>query len=231
MQSSETLLQLVLLAQAQEVFLAVAFIFMALWFVLKLATDRLRNQQPPQQRVPPRPPARPEARPVARQPGQARDPREEVAEFLRRAQARRETDKPPAALKPKRQAPAERRRPAREQQRRESLANRGAKAQDPAAALILETNESSRAPRAIGGLSGDLSQRHIEPHLRDPYLQSIGSLSASDSTVTGTAQTTVDSMAEVPTSASEFAQMLSDGNKLRDAIVLSEILRRPTDRW
>jgi hypothetical protein len=220
----------VLRGQGQELFMAIAFIFMALWFVLKLATDRLRNQPPPAQRLP-RPPLRAEGRPA---PGPVRDPREEVAEFLRRAQMRRGGEAPPQPAKPKRPSSAERRKQGREAQRREPPPLRSTKQsaqQVPIPAVVLHAKadaESTRRP--LGGLGSEITQRHFESNIGDPYAQSTGTLSELGSTEPIRPEGRGDSRG-VPTSAVDIAAILSDGGKLRDAIILNEILQPPRDRW
>jgi hypothetical protein len=230
----------------QELILAMAFIFLALWFVLKLATDRIRNQNPQPPR-PPRPLMRPDARPapLERPPGggAAVDLREEVAEFLRRAQQRRMEQAP----RPKGVPPAE--RPERRPRPPQRPVSRGparpptvAPAPPPLRPEILpsaRTQAEGLARRGIGQplkpLEGsELSQRHLETHIADPYAHPVGTLastSVSDTMVSGTAGTTSESPSEAPTSAGGIVDLLRGGDRLRQIIILNEVLQRPVQRW
>lgn len=216
----------------QALVLALAFIFLGLWYVLKLATDRVRNQPPPGQR-PPRPLMRPEARPgpLPRPQAEARDPREEVAEFLRRAQMRRAEPQPPKQRKTssaeRRKAVQQAQQQPREAPRRETPSKSRPKPPPlaPEPAIVLENQPPSARRLVSEPLGSDIRDRQVQGASEDPYahkppltsMEETGSSPASGGAKLG--------------SASSLAEALRNPARIRDAIVLGEVLSRPEHRW
>ncbi len=226
-----------LLAQMQELFLAIAFIFLALWFVLKVATERVRQQRPGP-RPPQRPPMRPEARPAPfeRPAPASRDPREEVAEFLRRAQMRR-GNKPATPVKPS---------PALKKPNRTESAKPGATRRSQSAPQRKTGTPSSASPpplpnppahelvevTSITSLVAPVREEQSAiQKVYDPYAQegattfSVKPIDPNDITASAEGAT------PVPTTASSLADLLMNPSKIRDAIILNEILQPPSQRW
>jgi hypothetical protein len=241
-------LPLTLVADVQDLFLAIAFIFLALWFVLKLAADRLRAQGPPRSR-PPRPLLRPDARPGPlehRLPKGAPDPRDEVAEFLRRAQLRRQeatgskrpdVRQPPAPrLAARRDKPAPLKTPPVPPPLKQAAKPAPARAdkpapagKSPAAAERLE--QRSLGDRLAARTASDVSRRSLASRLPDAYEHQLGTL---DAAVPVTAEQGEGSPAKTPLVSAaplDILYLLQTGDQLQQVIILNEILRRPSERW
>ncbi|HEY4312740.1 MAG TPA: hypothetical protein VGN12_25040 [Pirellulales bacterium] len=150
---------------------------------------------------------------------------DEVSEFLRRAAQQRSghTTRTPAPAMPP-QPPSVVRKPGSAEARR-------------AGAAVAETTQPSNTPRTLAPtLSASIGSRHLggvqpkeveqaeaamQSHLTQVFGHNVGSL--------GDVQTATSELADVP--ADRVSALLRDPQTIRDAIIVSEILRRPEERW
>lgn len=200
-------------ANAEDLFTVIAFVFAALWFVLKVATDRMRNPNRGPGR-PGAPPARPDQRQRPPLPPGQRDPREEVAEFLRRAQLKR-AEPPRPVANPRKASPNQQQQPQRKRDKKGGSRRiaTGAPAPPP--------------PRPV---TKPVEQPDVVRPIASPLTGTAAGGSVSDTMLTGTTTTspeTTDAIAP----AIGFLDLLGDRIRVRDAIILGEILDRPTQRW
>lgn len=202
----------VLLAQANELALAMAFVFLIISFVVKLATNRMRNQFPPGPGQ--RPPEIPAVRrgPAGNTPRTMQDLRDEVAEFLRKAQLKAQGEQPVQAPP---QLPKRKARPA----------SAGQKDQRPAKP---PKQKQAAAPKA-SVMGDEVSTRSLEAQVHQDFDHRLGTL-GKQSTTGSAAATTKDRPAAANIGLDLF-ELFRDNNRLRELILANEILRRPTDRW
>ncbi len=247
----EPLAVTVLLASAQELFLAIAFIFLALWFVLKVATDRMRTQGPPGPR-PPRPLMRPDARPGPARPAPPGpvDPREEVAEFLRRAQQRRQEGGPKRTSS----LPERKPRPVAGPQPPARPAAKPAVLKPATPPVVKEVAKpaesplgrrlgdrmatssglgSGAAPERLPTLGSDVGRRSLEMEFYDPYEPLLGRLRGAADTKGDSVQSASGEAdrAALTATAAGIVEILNSGDRLRTMVILNEVLQRPIDRW
>ncbi len=185
----------------------------------------------------------PQARQPQRQPA-ARgnpNPRDEVGEFLRRAAQRRAAERQGAESTP----PSPAQQPLRS---RQPASVRLAPEAEPAmeAELIppppsgagvaqhvrqhLDTAEFSARASSLAQVPQHVTQT-IESHLHQVFDHQVGRL-ASQPTVTAEEQAApAGPPAEVRLAAAGIAPLLADRERLREAVILTEILRSPLERW
>ena len=205
------------------------FIILALFWIVRQvwAGRKAQQQQPPVRRAP---------MPV---PAQQQRPNDanvsaEIEEFLRRSSQRREAPKPQRAAasgpKPPRQNDKSRRKEPNRSKAFRDLSDR------------VETTAGERRPLGSAVGSASLAERQLQPkvtvnvrpedkigaHLSEVFNHEVGHLakaSLSDSTA---------DPAEVerrPIDTVGLAAMLANREGMRTAVILNEILERPTHRW
>ncbi len=169
--------------------------------------------------------ARQQARAKPPQPagGERQRVEDEVGEFLRRAaqqRGARDPVAPPAGPPPKPPRPA--RKPLDRDERRADTAR-------------AESETSARAPELAPTIGSRLSQRSVqavevkqaeaamESHLAEAFSHQVGTL--------GGERHPLDTDEAVSSPTTDVAAMLRDPRSIRDAIIVSEILRRPEERW
>lgn len=170
-----------------------------------------------QQRKPPRPELRPRA------PGK-QEVNDEVAEFLRRT-AERSGKKPPEPQAP--QPPS--RRPLVE---RGELVEVEAVDEPPTGAGVashvrqhLSNREFDQRASQLGSVEQE--QRAFETQLHQTFDHQVGHLAMRSEDAAAAASPSAAGALTGPS----IAALLADPQNLRSAIVLNEILRRPTERW
>lgn len=201
----------VLLAQANELALAMAFVFMIISFVIKLATNRMRNQFPPGQGQ--RPPEIPAVRrgPAGNTPRTMQDLRDEVAEFLRKAQLKAQGQQPAPAPP---QLPKRKQQPAGGQK-----GQRTAKPPKP---------KQAAAPKA-SAMGDEVSKRSLDAKVQqdlDHQVGTLGRLASAPSTAQATAATTAQSGEGL-----DLVELFRNRDRLRELMLVNEILRRPAEHW
>ena len=152
---------------------------------------------------------------------------EEITEFLRRAAGGQAVPQQPQAPPP---------RPARRPLAAERPIEAEVVADDPGRRAVGAGIDTSTFDQRTSQLGGDVVQadRQFDERLEGRFEHEVSALaqtrgSAEPATPRRAAST---SGAEVPpTAAAGFAAMLSNADNIRQAIVLSEILNRPLDRW
>jgi hypothetical protein len=251
-----------LLADIGEVIgAAVGLLFLVMWIVnqirdAKKQMNAPRGQQPQRQvQQRPQPPA-----PAPAQAGQQADPlRDQVQEFLRRAQQQQRPAQPPAAQRPRKRPIAneievlvpnepvtERRslsepfrpmgQPARtaesEPTQRLTPAPRGLSDAPLTSVSEHVADHIGAGPRAVAWQASKLGQRIIaddeqfDVQLKAKFDHSIGTLAASR-----VAEPAPSAAQASESPAAQIAAMLASPGGVRQAIVINEILNRPSDRW
>ncbi len=212
-------------ADGNWVQLAVPFVLFVFWLLSRIlgAESPAARQQKARQQARPNPP---------QPPAERKRVEDEVGEFLRRAAQQR-------AGKESRPAPAPPPRPPK-----------------PAARPVGETFSPRRngpggteedRPRETAPPVGEplvqrtITDRVVQPkevtqaveamqsHVDQVFTRTVGSLAAAARTAEA-AQAALPPQ-PAPAMASDLAAMLSDPQSIREAIVISEILRRPEERW
>ena len=204
-----------------DVLKLLGFVVLAIIYVFNHFVGGAKNQQ----RKPPRPD--PRLRPPA--PGR-QGVQDEVAEFLRRTAERTNAKKPPAEAQP---APAERRPLA---ERRLPLAGETVEVEaidePPTGANVaehvqqhLDTREFAQRARQLGHVEQE--ERSFQAHVQQTFDHQVGQLALRPlEPAAGSPDATAP-----PTAAESVAALLADPQSLRGAVVLNEILQRPTERW
>jgi hypothetical protein len=181
-----------------------------------------------QQRKPPRPD--PRLRPQA--PGR-QEVNDEVAEFLRRTAERTNAKKPPVEAEP---APIERRPLVERRLPSTSLSGETVEVEaidePPSGAGVaahvqqhLDTREFAQRASQLGQVEQE--ERSFQAHVQQTFDHQVGQLASRRSEpAVGTGEASGQ-----PTAAESVAALLADSQNLRSAVVLNEILQRPTDRW
>jgi len=157
---------------------------------------------------------------------------DEIADFLRRAAQRRQ---PPPAQRPARPKPAAGPRAAQQAQ---VVAELVAEPRRPTtvAEHVRHHLDTSGIAQEAAELGSDVTsaEREMEQHLKETFSQG---MSGADESLAQTA-TQLGAGGGQPvgpsvpsTSAAGLAALLADTNNVRQAIVLSEILTRPVERW
>lgn len=214
------------------------------WIVRSIASQAAEKpaQRPRPQQPQPRLPQTPRSDAPVQTAGQRpMDPADEVAEFLRQAQARRggpprQTAPPKPAARPAASSPPSRgqrkaSKPASRPAARTSLAPQSA-ASDRMAELgqgvgrhvqeHLSTAEF--AERASRPTNVAVAENANEARLQQVFSHRVGTLS--DVTTAP-----ADSATTVSQPALNLAALLADGNSVRQMIIINEVLRRPEERW
>jgi hypothetical protein len=226
----------------------VPLVFFVLWVIKQIREAKNPAAPRPQQPNPPRPQPRPQ--PPAAQAGpagpanQQADPlREQVQEFLRRTQQQPANRQRPAARRDAREievlVPAE---SADEVRRTIAEPFRPMQAPSTPRPIVLATSaESPRSTvpahvsagsRLLGRQTSQLGQRIIaedeqfDVQLKAKFDHTVGSLASARPSESPLAP---KSPGDSP--AGQIVAMLKTPGGMQQAVVLNEILRRPTDRW
>jgi hypothetical protein len=249
--------QIVVLADIGEIIGAVMAVLVPLLWVIKQISEATKQGKPAEVAQPAAEPVAPrQAEPQAprQAAGQQADPlRNQVEEFLRRAgrgpqgarvrPASRDIevllDDEPAASQPGALRPAA-------QLIRPAAAGAAAPSKPPALPrrVVAPRKRKSLAERAteraaaraskIAEQTAHLGQRIIEEdqqfdvQLKSKFDHTVGTLTGSAVTA---AQQAAASVSAGETPAAQIAAMLATPDGVRQAIIVNEILRRPTDRW
>ncbi len=214
-----------LLADA-ELLKVIGFIIVALIYAFNYFVGAKGQQRkPPRPEMRPRPPGAPAGR---------QEVSDEVAEFLRRTAERTGGKKPaqPEVAQPQRRPLSER--------RLKSLPASASTADtetvevvavdEPAPADSIAAHVQQFDTRILGERSGQPTQaeqesRLLQSHVQQTFDHQLGRLAQR----TPDAPTAGESPA--PISAESIAELLANPENVRGAVVLNEILQRPTDRW
>ncbi|HEY2840258.1 MAG TPA: hypothetical protein VGJ26_13970 [Pirellulales bacterium] len=188
------------------------------------AKKKMQQQRPPR----PAPPAPPKPT------GERQRVEDEVAEFLRRATQSKEPrpGPPPAPPKQPRKGPAEPAPVRRLAPKRDESAplydNDPPETRRPAVAPKVREKSSSSGKRieAPRPTDIDLVDEAMEAQIHQALDHKVGSLAGTAPTATSD-QKPVEDENRSPS----VADLLRNPQSIRDAIVVSEILRRPTERW
>jgi len=174
--------------------------------------------------------ARQQARAKPPQPaaGERQRVEDEVGEFLRRAaqqRGAREPVAPPASPPPKPPKPL--RKPLSADERRgnaSQAAPTAAPTRAPELAPSIGTAIGSRiAQRSVQAVEVTQAEEAMESHLAEAFGHQVGTL--------GGETHPLDVVEAAPSPAAELAALLRDPRSVRDAVIVSEILRRPEERW
>ncbi len=231
--SSEWMLSGVLLADLGEIIGALIPIVAILFWVLNHLFGGQAKPPARQAQLPRRQPA---VRPRAQQPVGGQQVNDEVAEFLRRAAGKRGGQRPaevevvrpkPVRLAPRRLEPA-----------KEVIATAEV-VEDPrlggrVAGRVLEHRGPTSQMERPGALPAvDQADEKLEKHLHEAFDHQLGSLRAryAASATKPTRTPAAAEIADAPLAAAGFAALLGSAQGARQAIILSEILARPEDRW
>ncbi|MBX9790351.1 MAG: hypothetical protein K2Y37_15645 [Pirellulales bacterium] len=224
--------------------LGIVVIVVAGWIVRAIATQAAEKQvarprpAQPQPRLPqsPRQPAAPG--PAAQRP---LDPAEEVAEFLRQAQARRSGSTPSAAMPPAAAPPAA--PPARRQRQPVSPPRMARPSKRPPA--IPQQRAGDQLTDLAQGVGQHVRQhvdtREFEQRAARPTRVAVAE-AANEARLQGVFSHRVGTLADAtlpsgdestpaPAPALSIAALLTDGSTLRQMVVINEILRRPEEHW
>lgn len=212
-----------LLAAADDWLKIIGFIIVALIWVFNHFVGAKGQQQRRPQRPEMRP--RPPGAPAGRQ-----EVNDEVAEFLRRTAERTAAKKRP---EPEPAQPA--RRPLAERRLKPMPA--GAEAIEAVAVEEGPSDVSVSAhvqqfdAQVLGDRSGfathaDQEARLLQAHVEQTFDHQVGQLAQKSSEAPAVTQAPSPAPA-----AAAIAALLADPANVRSAVVLNEILRRPTDRW
>ncbi len=174
---------------------------------------------------------RPGGAPRAQQPQQQGGGRgggigDEIAEFLRRAAQGQAAPQQPQAPPPP--------RPARRKPLAAEPVEAVAVADEPGRRAVGTGIDTSRFEQSTGKLGGDVTeeQRKFDEHLHGTFDHEVSELAGTRRTVEASSEPEPKRRAQVPsTAAAGFAAMLSNADNIRQAIVITEILNRPLDRW
>lgn len=185
----------------------------------------------------------PQARQPQRQPaaGGNPNPRDEVGEFLRRAAQRRAATgqaAQSASLPSGQQSPRPRQRPSDYTPvEAEPVTEAELVSPPPTGAAVaqhvrqhLDTSAISARATALAQVPQHVTQA-IEAHVHQVFDHQVGRL-ASQPTVTAEPQAApAATQPDVQAAAAGLAPLLAAPERLREAIILTEILRSPLDRW
>lgn len=242
-----------LLADALDILIAAIPIIASLiyWIV-----QQSFGEQAPQRKKPPLEPQKPVAnveRPVAPprpQPNQAQ--RDEVEEFIRKAQQRREQQQRPQPPRPQPAVPDAAQKAAREpsrepsrreRQRQQKAESRRAMEADQRQARELRERRSvaqhvsqaidtSDVTERIGQFGAGVQAEVTEmaEHLSETFGGQVGRLAQSTAPSPPPVATTAPP-ADAVAPGAQLAALLADPNFIRQAFILQEILQPPTQRW
>ncbi len=213
-----------LFADGTDILKIIGFIIVALIYVFNHFVGNKAQQRKPQRpEMRPRPPGAPAGR---------QEVNDEVAEFLRRT-AERSSAKKRVEEEP--QQPV--RRPLTER-RLSSLPSSGevveveAVDEPPTGAGVAAHVQRHLDPRAFGERASQLTHteqeaRLFQSHVQQTFDHQVGHLAQRSADIGGSGQEPV----EPPSAAASIAALLAEPQSLRGAVVLNEILQRPSDRW
>jgi hypothetical protein len=227
-------------------------ILVVFWLLRALLAEKQQPAQPPVILEPddeplarPKPQRRPrEPEVIVMGPGQGRpaggDLRNEVEDFLRRVgEMRTAPELPPKPTKPQpptsqsegprrvREKPTPTNRSAaRNQQASESSVSRGGSVTEHVQQHVGHLRESQLAEQAAR-LGADLAQtdERLEQRLQQKFDHKVGTLAS------GTLAKNPGATPIFTSPAQEIAAMLARPDSMRNAIVLGEIMKRPSDDW
>jgi hypothetical protein len=183
--------------------------------------SNMNPQKPPMGAGRPKPPPQPAPRDALSN---------EIDDFLRRAAQRRQQTQP--ARPPRRQPVAARSKPVEQPAPAEVVARPVGGGLDKH--LQQFTEEKKQFEQRAARLGDEVAQADdkIEAHLKDKFTHRLGSLERqSGVTAAQPMDYTGVQTAPMPVAAAGFAAMLTTADSLRQAVVLTEILNRPTGRW
>jgi hypothetical protein len=201
-----------------------------LWNNITGAAKKQNRQQPRGERPLPRPGQGQQPAPQVEDSMQARL-NNEIEEFLRRANERRAA-KNRSDSQPPQQQPAQQSRSAKSQRSNTEKKNRTKR--ESIAQSVEEHLGSNKFQSREQHLTDDLTRSELEmsQHVQQVFEHRLGSLG--ESTAEGqptTGETRVTQSAEQKAEALAVAGLLINQENLRRAVILREILERPTDRW
>ncbi len=187
--------------------------------------DQLRSQVEEFLRRAGRPPQAPEPQGQSPQPRPTSEIELLVGDEVRPAQARPAIgEKLPSAAKPTR---PEKQRNGRRSKRRQSVAEHVAEAVAGHVAQSVASRSDSLAQKAAQlGQRIVAEDQQFEDKVKAKFDHAIGTLGER-----ATETQTADSSPVVITPAAQIAAMLANPEGVRQAVILNEILRRPSDRW
>lgn len=191
--------------------------------------NKKRPQPPPARQPQQMPPAR--ANP---------DPRDEVGEFLRRAAQRREAERQGA----ERSVSVPPQQPVRSRQRSQARSSPPAEAPleaevvaAPSGASVaehvrqhLDTGEFSRRASSLAQVPHHVTQA-IESHVHEVFDHQVGRLASQPTVTTQEAPAVPAPQVQLGLAAAGLAPLLANRERLREAVILTEILRSPLERW
>ena len=153
---------------------------------------------------------------------------EEITEFLRRAAGGQAAPQQPQAPPPP--------RPARRAPAVERVVEAEIVADDPGRRAVGAGIDTSAFDQRTSQLGGDVAQadRQFGQRLEGTFDREVSELAQSHGAAepaTPRKPTPTGPVQIPPTAAAGFAAILSNADNIRQAIVLSEILNRPLDRW
>ncbi|MGE0533959.1 MAG: hypothetical protein AB7O68_03235 [Pirellulales bacterium] len=222
---------------ADMVKFGLAIIFVVAWIARALASQAAEKPpaRPRPSELPPNVPRQPRAQSGVPNQQPAPNPADEVAEFLRQAQARRSGGSrpvaPPAAPAPARRPrkPASPPRTARAPARPpavppvRTLQRLGDRGQDVEDYVREHVNTEEFAQRAARKNRVAAAEEANEARLKGVFSHRVGTLDDVTTPPPG------ELAASLP--LFDLATLLTDANALRQMVVINEVLRRPEERW
>jgi len=189
-------------------------------------------------------------RPHFPQPGQGQrqpaargnpNPRDEVGEFLRRAAQRQAAERreaePPVPAAAQRQPRPRQAAPARAAPPAPSVMEAELVPPSPSGSAVaehvrhhLDTGEFSRRASGLAQVPQHVSQA-IESHLHQVFDHQVGRLATQPTATLPEPAEAAPTQTEIRLAAAGLAPLLADRERLRQAVVLTEILRSPLERW
>ncbi len=220
----------------------VPLVFFGVWAINQLlANARQRRPVPRPRPAPPRPgPAAGGAKPAAgRQPAGPADFRDEIEAFLRRAteQKGEVVERAPAAKRPKHQAPVAKpvRQPASQAAEVKKIERPHEVRREPLAEAVdhkfdKEKQDFEQRAGKMGAALAEADAARLR-HQRQTFEHAVGDL-AEQKRLGDTLRLTETQDAPVPAPlARDLLAAFQNPTKLRNAILLREILERPVNRW
>ena len=216
----------------------VPIVFFVVYVLNQLLSAKADPKQPPRnaRRRVPQPAERPmrPAQPQRKPQGEAAQLNTEIEQFLKRASSRRSQQpaRDRAASAPT--APPKAPPAARSDEKPLDVAPIEDRPREGVAASVEKHLGSRKFKQWQDHLAEDVSQsdEEMERHLQQVFHHRLGTLggeTADASTQGADVQTMV--IKDAPSAAAAFAQLLRTPEGMRQALVVSEILTRPVDRW
>jgi hypothetical protein len=198
--------------------------------ILSKLVGMVNQQKPPVGAGQPKPPPKPAPRDALSN---------EIDDFLRRAAQRRQQNQ--SAGPPRRPPAAERAKPIQRPAEQPASAEVVARPMGDEVERSLKkfTEEKKQFEQRAARLGGEVAQADdkIEAHLKEKFSHRLGTLERQPGVTAAplAPQPTTDAGAPTvtvsATAAAGFAALLTTADNIRQAVVLTEILNRPTDRW